>query len=121
MTLHQGSIVWATVADANGHNAYGRPVVIITRESEIAGAPELVGVVASNTAANQSSRRETWIELPWHPAGRVSTRLRKPTVAVCEWLAVVNPAELRDEDLGGRVPASVLEQILDVVARIHSR
>jgi hypothetical protein len=119
MALHQGTIVWAVVADKNGHNAYGRPVVILTPEDQISGARRLVGVVASHTASMTNPRPETYIELPWHPTGRVGTKLKKPTVAVCEWLTTFDPSLLTESDVGGRVPALVLEKVLNVVRRMH--
>src|SRR6186997_859891 len=118
MALHQGTIIWAIVPDQNGHNAYGRPVVIITPESEVATASTLVGVVASNTAALKIPRPKSYIELPWHPAGRVATRLRKPTVAVCEWLVTVKPDEVAENNVGGRVPATILEKIIETVRSV---
>lgn len=119
MALHQGTLVWAVVADQNGHNAYGRPIVILTPEAEIANSPRLVGVVASHTAFLKNPLPKTYIELPWHPSGRVGTRLKKPTVAVCEWLAAVDPALISESDIGGRVPATVLERILSMVRQQH--
>jgi hypothetical protein len=121
MTLHQGTIIWAIVPDQNGHNAYGRPVVIITAESEVSKTTELVGVVASNTAALKSPRPNTYVELPWHPAGRVGTRLKKPTVAVCEWLVAVKSTAIAEMDIGGRVSATVLERIIQTVRSIADR
>ena len=79
--LCQGRILWTPVADHNGHNCYDRPVVILTPSKEIAAADELVGVVASNTAYREEPRPHTYVELPFHPSGRVCTGLKKGTVA----------------------------------------
>jgi hypothetical protein len=48
----------------------------------------------------------------------VATRLRKPTVAVCEWLVTVKPDEVAENNVGGRVPATILEKIIETVRSV---
>lgn len=109
--LRRGRIVWTPVADERGHNRYPRPVVILTADEEIAAVDELFGVVASNTAAQMNPRPPHCVELPFHPSGRVVTKLKKPSVAVCTWIVSVKKSEI--EDYGGIVPPKIVQQILE--------
>jgi hypothetical protein len=108
--LCTGRIVWTQVADPRGHNRYPRPVVILTPDSEIEATEELFGVVASNTAALMNPRPPHCIELPFHPTGRVATKLKKATVAVCTWIVSVKKDAI--EDFGGVVPPRLVQTIL---------
>jgi hypothetical protein len=114
--LCQGRIVWTPVADRNRRNRYPRPVIILTPDEQIGQAKELFGVVASNTAAVINPRPPHCIDLPFHPSGRVGTKLRKPTVAVCNWVVAVDRAEI--EDMGGIVSPKLVSLILEERQRI---
>lgn len=111
-SLCTGRIIWTPIADHDGRNRYPRSVVILTPDEEIGDADELFGVVASNTAALMNPRPPYCVELPFHPTGRVGTKLKKPTVAVCAWVVGVRKPEI--EDLGGIVPPRIVQQILEV-------
>lgn len=116
--LCQGRIVWVPIADRNGHNRYHRPVVILTPDDEIADSEELFGVVASHTSAVQDPRPPFCVDLPFHPSGQVRTKLKKPTVALCGWIAKVPKVDIEPDNIGGIVPPSIIEQILEIRATI---
>ena len=115
--LCQGRIVWAVVPDKHGHNAYPRPVIILTPQNEISSATELFGVVASNTASRTAPRPSSYIEIPHHPLGMVRTKLKVPTVAVCEWLVSIERSQIIST--GGIVPPHVLEAVILKVRELH--
>ena len=109
-SLHRTNCLDASSRSAR-HNRYPRPVIILTPDAEIETAQELFGVVASNTAALMNPRPPHCIELPFHPTGRVGTKLRKPTVAVCTWIVSIKKDEI--EDFGGVVPPRIIQGILE--------
>ncbi|HET6880853.1 MAG TPA: type II toxin-antitoxin system PemK/MazF family toxin [Pirellulales bacterium] len=114
-SLCQGRIVWVDAPDARG-NVKRRPVIIITSDDDIDGAEELVGVVCSHTSVHVVPRPGDYIEVPHDPAGVCRSKLRKPTVAICQWTVSLTKsalAALGNEDYGGIVPATALEQIVD--------
>ena len=118
-SLCQGRIVWIDVADARG-NIKRRPVVIITSDDDIAGGEELVGVVCSHTSVHVEPRPDDYIEVPHDPAGVCRSKLRKPTVALCQWTIVLTKsslAALENDDYGGIVPATALDVIVDTAVR----
>jgi hypothetical protein len=117
--LCQGRIIWIEVADPRGKNAYARPVVILTPTAEIDSSTTLFGVVASNTAFYKEPRPDSYIEIPYHPQGMVRTRLRKPTVAICEWIAKIDKSRAEAAEAGGIVPPRVLKAIIDKVREIY--
>lgn len=117
--LCQGRIIWIEVPDKNGYNAYSRPVAVLTTDSEIHSEDVIVGVVCSNTSAEVCPRKATWIEIPHQTDGRTRTKLRKPTVALCEWIEPFKKADAQAAKMGGIVPPSVLLQIIKLVEAIH--
>lgn len=118
-SIIQGRIIWYPVADARGFNRYPRPLVVLTPNAALAVEPVAVGVVCSHTAALRSVQQRNWTPLPHHPRGMVKTKLRKPTVACCEWLAEFVPAEVKAGDCAGVVPPVVLAAILRMVMELH--
>jgi hypothetical protein len=117
-SLCQGRIVWTEIADKNGKNKYYRPFIILTPDDEIEDADELFGVVASHTAANLKPPPPYTVALPWQPNGRVGTKLRKPTLALCGWVEHIRPSDVAPENIGGIVPPTIIELILDNRASI---
>lgn len=117
--LCQGRIIWIEVPDKNGYNAYSRPVAVLTKNSEIDSEDVIVGVVCSNTSAEVYPRKETWIEIPHQRDGRTRTKLRKPTVALCEWIEPFRKVDAQAAEMGGIIPPGVLLQIINLVEEIH--
>ena len=105
-----GQIVWADVADANGHSKL-RPAVIVTPSDRItaAGPLEVVAV----TSQLPLPLPDDYVLLPWHPRGHPRTGLNRKCAAVCSWLARIVPSDI--QGVAGIVPGPVL---LDIVSRI---
>lgn len=95
--------------------------MILTRSDEIATATDLVGVVASSTAAKQDPRPNYYIEIPYHPSGRVCTKLKQPTVAVCNWSVTVIKNEIDEANIGGHVPPTIMELIVNKYLECHQQ
>jgi hypothetical protein len=62
------------------------------------------------------------VQLPYDEIrGDRATRLYKPCAAWCRWIGTISRDEIRDEDLGGTVPAAERNEILAKVDAIHGR
>ena len=109
MSLQQGSIIWATVADQAGRNPKCRPAVVVTPTHEISADDTFVVVAATGTFSNPLP--DNRVELPWQAGGHPATGLYKRCVAVCDWLAELNVADV--VSVGCVVPPAVLNRILD--------
>jgi mRNA-degrading endonuclease toxin of MazEF toxin-antitoxin module len=92
--------------DHNGI-AKRRPVIIITPTAEIADEPLIVMAI---TTTFSDPPPEDHILLPWHPAGRSLTKLRRRSAAVLSWIEEVRPTDLTE--LAGDVPARLMTEIL---------
>lgn len=108
MALQQGSVVWLTVLDPAGRNPKKRPAVVLTRTSEIVDGGRVV--VACATTRIDRPLPENQVPLPWSANGSARTGLRRPCVVVCDWLYVADLTCI--EQIGGVVPARVLQEIL---------
>src|SRR5438132_740820 len=86
-TLEQGRIVWAELTSSDGAQKKCRPAVVITATSEI--DPKEPFIVVAATTKFTEPLADDQVLLPWHPNGNVRTRLQRPTVAVCSWLAEI--------------------------------
>ncbi len=111
------------IPDKNGYNAYPRPLIILTPTKEIASADTLVGVVCSSTAPKTDALLEKppkeHVPLPYQADGYVRTKLKKETVALCEWIASFRKDDI--ESVGGRVHAELLEKIVALVRSVHTK
>jgi mRNA-degrading endonuclease toxin of MazEF toxin-antitoxin module len=112
-TLEQGRIVWVELSSPDRAKTKRRPAVIVTSTNEIeAGQPFIV--VAATTKFTEPLP-DDHVLLPWHPQGKVRTRLRQATVAVCSWFS-----EIKESDIlhyGGVIPPKTMEEILRIVNR----
>jgi hypothetical protein len=95
MTPHliTGRIVWADVADANGHRKL-RPAVVVTPSDELAQS-RLIDVVAV-TSRLEDPLPDEYVLLPWHARGHPRTRLNRRCAAVCTWLAQIAEGDIKD-------------------------
>lgn len=112
--LEQGRIVWAELPSSDESARKRRPAVVVTSTMEIKPGESFVIVVA--TTKFDEPLPEDHVRLPWHRNGTVRTKLTKPTVAVCSWLA-----EIRESDvlqMGGVVPSRELLEIVQKVAKL---
>lgn len=109
--LEFGRIVWAEITDSQG-NRKERPAIILT-PTHLLTTSSLIGVVAVTSTIIEPVP-DDYVLLPWHPQGRVRTRLKRRCAAVCSWLVRIAPSDIRE--LGGIVPGSVLLEIVTKVA-----
>jgi len=89
-------------------------VIILNRTEEITTAEKLTGVVVSHTASLCNPRPSYYVEIPYHPQGMVRTKLKKPCVAVCDWLVEFDK-QVPESDICGIVPPRLLELIIETV------
>jgi hypothetical protein len=115
--LRQGSIVQALVCDPQGRNPKVRPLVVITPTSEILASKLLVGVAITGQFSNPLCRDE--VALPYHPGGRASSGLRKPSVAKCTWLVTVRPEDIAEHK--GFLSAERLLAVLSAVQSLEDK
>lgn len=115
-TLDRGRIVHVETPDPQGRNSKKRPAVVLTASADIErdGEVDLVAISGTATAAP----REVQVNLPWQSQGNCSTKLTKPSVAVCTWLFTVPSAAIRPEDIGGFVKADKMAEILRILAHL---
>jgi len=112
--LRQGQIVWAMIPDRHGNRAKRRPVIVLTPNEDIATHDEIACVVASHTSALQNPRPGHYVPIPYHPRGACRTKLRKETVAVCDWMTTI-PNCANEEDIAGCVSKMLL---LDLIKKV---
>lgn len=105
--LVTGRIVWADVADPNGYRKL-RPAVIVTPTAEM--EPTRPIDVVAVTSRLEDPLPDAYVVLPWHAQGHPRTGLNRRCAAVCNWLARISDADIKDT--GGIVPAAHLNAIL---------
>lgn len=105
--LMTGRIVWADVADPNGHRK-PRPAVIVTPTEKIVPARP-IDVVAV-TSRLEDPLPADHVALPWHAQGHPRTGLNRRCAAVCNWLVQISEADIKA--VGGVVPAAQMNAIL---------
>jgi len=116
--LRQGRIVWTPVRDRFGNPPKHHPVVIISRDDEIAEHDTVFGVVISHSAAMQDPRPNDYVELPHHPRRLCKTKLNKPAMAVCSWVVEIANSGYAESDIGGFVEPRILLEIIRKVREI---
>jgi hypothetical protein len=100
--------VWATVRDRRGV-AKARPVLILTATADLRENEAFEAMAVTTTFPHPPP--DDHLQLPWHPQGRVSTKLRKRSAAVLSWIVEIDPADIIE--FGGDVPVKVMRQILE--------
>ena len=106
-SLVPGRIVWAEIADPNGHRKL-RPAVIVTPSDRLA-ASATIDVVAV-TSRLEEPLPDNHVLLPWHAQGHPRTWLNRRCAAVCTSLAQISAADIKD--VAGVVPAAQMAAIL---------
>jgi mRNA-degrading endonuclease toxin of MazEF toxin-antitoxin module len=110
--LRRGRIVWAVLRDRHG-NAKRRPAVVLTPTADIRDDAPLIVVAVTTTFPDPPP--DDCVPLPWHPAGRVLTKLRQRSAAVISWIAEMNADDVLD--FAGDVPVKVMMEILKRIER----
>ncbi len=112
--IRQGQIVWTPVKDNHGNPPKGRPVVVISNDEDNEKESTALAVVLSHSAALQFPLPEECIPLLHHTDGHCVTKLRKETVAVCNWVTPI-PSDFDSYDtcdVAGIVPRRLLKEIV---------
>lgn len=84
--LKQGSVIRAWIEDPQGGNPKPRPLVVVTPTDDIRQSAVLVAVAITGRFSDPLADDE--VPLPYHPAGKANSGLRKPCVAKCSWMAI---------------------------------
>jgi hypothetical protein len=93
-TPQLGSVVWAEIAEANGHRKT-RPAVIVTPTSDIAPSKQVRLVAITTRLPN--SLPDDYVLLPWDPKGAAQSGLRRKCAAVASWHVTI-PVEDRGKN-----------------------
>ncbi len=104
--LLPGRIFWSVYPGDRG-DGKKRPMIVATRRVDLMRTGQVVVVVCSTAFAEPLLPEE--VRLPFEPDGRCVTKLRQDTVAVCDWVATLPVAEIRET--GELVPADLLREI----------
>jgi mRNA-degrading endonuclease toxin of MazEF toxin-antitoxin module len=114
--LQQGRIVWANVPRPDGSPGKPRTVVIITATEEINDTDPFVVVAITSTF--EEPLRDAAVRLPFHPQGGGRVGLKRPTIAVCDWLIELRQAQVLQEV--GSLPSTVMIEIVEKTrAHLH--
>lgn len=83
-SVQQGSVIRAWVTDTSGGNPKPRPLVIVSKSSEIVRTGSFYAVAITGEFSKPLQADE--VPLPWHPHGRCKSGLTKESVAKCTWM-----------------------------------
>ena len=110
MQLRQGQVCTALVTPPRGEPKV-RPIIIVSRDADIAAESHVHAVAISTTFDLPLS--EDLVELPWEQTGRCVTGLNRRSVAVCHWLVRISKDQI--QAVKGITPAPALLRILERV------
>ena len=108
--VQQGSIIRARVTDPSGGNAKARPLVVISKTSEIERDGIFFAVAITGEFSDPLADDE--ILLPWDASRKCKTGLVKRCVAKCSWmreLPLTDVIEIKGH-LGGSILDAVVTQ-----------
>ena len=112
LTLRQGDIIWAFLADDRGSVKFRPAVVLATDAALQSGDPFAVAAVTTTFPDPPPAGH---VELPWNAdPRRTATGLSRRSAAVTGWVRQVDSAEV--DHRSGRVPARLMIVILQRVA-----
>src|SRR5262249_38247854 len=106
--LSPGRIIWAVYPGDRG-DGKTRPMIVTTRRADILRTGQVFAVVCSTDVQEPIGPDE--VALPFDPEGHSVTRLRKETMAVCNWTTTLPVDQIRET--GGLVPTSLLRAICE--------
>src|SRR5258708_39267236 len=104
----RGSVIVAELPAPKGRNHKGRPAVVVTEDRDIpvSGPISVVAV----TSSIDDPIPATQVELPWDRTGAARSGLKKRSVALCDWVVVIERSEI--ERVIGQLPNPVTAQIM---------
>ena len=111
-SFETGRLLWAIIADPSGFaKPDPRPAMILRPSPDGKSAVVVVGStkVSSPLADDQ-------VMLPWDHQGTGRSKLRRPTVAICSWIATL---ELSEATFGGIVHPDCIELIIAKVKQFN--
>jgi len=103
----QGRVVWALLTSPDGKTTKRRPAVVLTSTEEIKDDEPFAVVVGSTRIDDPLPPNK--VMLPWNREGTTKSRLRKPTVVVCDWLCSIRKQDV--VEFGGVLPAKLMVEI----------
>lgn len=103
--LRVGRIIWAEIADPNGH-VKSRPGVIVACPDDEAVPLTVVAI----TSHFPSEVPDDYVELPWHAQRHPRTGLNRRSAAVCFWTGFVPRTSIVNR--AGVVPPTLMVEIL---------
>jgi hypothetical protein len=110
----QGDVVTARVIPLRGETKI-RPVIILSRDID-AAHPVHILAISSSFEVPPVSR---YVFLPFDPAGKCHTGLRKKCAAVLDWQTLVPLSDILEWK--GNIRPALLAEILMRVQNYHSR
>jgi len=113
--LRRGSVVINTVQmhDPNGVNPKAnRPLVVVSSNEDIGCNPDTVVCIAISKSGSSNYS----ITLPWNSTGNVSTGLRSPSFAVCDWQVKVPIGNLVEK---GRLKVATLYAVMQKIHELE--
>jgi len=114
-----GSIVIvAQLADPQGVNPKDRRCIVVTPEAATVGPEGSIRVVAISSVIPAPLPADL-VPLPWQLPFHPITKLIKPSVAVCGWIAKVDISQVID--LRGKIPTKVTAKIARVLLSLEGR
>lgn len=116
-TLEPGRLVWAVIADRNGYaKPMPRPAVVLGVPPE--DRPDDPIAVTVCTTRVDTPMPADQVAIPWHSSGQSRTKLKRPTFAVCSWVAEIAAGDIHQ--FGGIVPPEQLAEIVAKVRALHA-
>ena len=111
-----GRIVWAEIADHNGHRKL-RPVIVVGVAQTDDSQDFLT--VAAVTSRVPDVLPEDHVALPWHPQRHPRTGLNRPSAVVCSWRTAIMTSDI--PEIAGIVPKREFVEILTKIAELESK
>ena len=108
--LYPGRIIYAVAPSGRGQEKT-RPMIVAAAMQDIAKNGRFPAVVCSHTFVEPLKPSE--VRLSLDPAVRTYTKFAQETVAVCDWIEIIQNADIKG-DVGGRVPPNLLRRILQI-------
>ncbi len=106
--LGPGRIFWA-IYPGNRGDGKKRPMITISRRADINRTAKVFAVVCSTEFDPPLRQIESCV--PHTSDGQGPTKLKKATVAVCDWTTTLPLDAIDPDDVGGMISAALLREI----------